>query len=427
MSRYLKILSESKFAKVSLFSAVSTLVKIFTAFILSKFVSIYTGASGIGVLGQFTSFFTMILPMSAGGILTGVTKYTSEYYSIQDDLRLKKLFKSALSLVLLISVLGSIVLISGASFFSFWLFNSTDYKWLITTLGVFLCLSSVNSLFLAIINGLQQFKAFNIINILTSVAGLLLTVIFISLSGLKGALLSLIVNQIFSFLIVTFYLVKIKALSFDSLNLVIEKSMLKGLLGFSAMALVTALSSQLVPILIRQEIMHSFGIKSVGFWEAMNRISSLHLLFITTTLTTYYLPKLSSLGINSLLEKEVLNVAKIVIPIVILSSFLIYVLRNVEIELLFTEEFVEMESLFLFQCIGDIFKIVSWVFSMVLLARSSFKTFIAGEIVFALVYLLLSKLLLDASGLVGVTFAYSITFFLYLLFCYWAFKRIVSK
>ncbi len=427
MSRLLKIISESKFAKVSLFSALSTFVKIVTAFLLSKFVSLHTGAYGMGILGQFTSFITMILPMAAGGILIGVTKYSSEYMSSQEDLKLRELFKTSISLVLIISLLFTAILLVWANFFSSWLFNTTEYSWLIITFGVFLSLSTINSLFLALINGLQRFKAFNVINTLTSLVGLLLTIVFILFSGLKGALLSLIINQIISCLIVTIYLFKIKVISFSRAYLGIESTILKGLLGFSVMAIVTALSSQLIPILIRQEITVHLGTTYVGFWEAMNRISSLHLLFITTTLTTYYLPKLSSITTNDLLEKEVFTVAKIVTPIVVVSSATIYIFRNLEIEILFTKEFAEMESLFLFQCIGDSFKIVSWVFSMVLLARFSFTIFIVGEIVFATVYYILGRYLIESSGLVGVTYAYAITFFLYLLFCFWAFKRIVTK
>lgn len=67
-------------------------------------------------------------------------------------------------------------------------------------------------------------------------------------------------------------------------------------------------------------------------------------------------------------------------PLLIIMSSTIYILRGFIIELLFSKEFIQMEILFKWQLFGDILKIISWLFSYVLIAKAKAKLFIITEI-----------------------------------------------
>ena len=69
--------------KTSLLTAISTIVKILSGFVINKFMAIYVGPSGIAIVGQLQSFMTMITTLSNGAISQGVVKYTAEYTSIE--------------------------------------------------------------------------------------------------------------------------------------------------------------------------------------------------------------------------------------------------------------------------------------------------------------------------------------------------------
>lgn len=92
----------------------------------------------------------------------------------------------------------------------------------------------------------------------------------------------------------------------------------------------------------------------------MNRISGLYLLFVTTSFSVYYLPKLSEIKTQVLL-KEIIKTYKIITPIIVISLILIFLLKNLVINVLFTKEFYPMKDLFFWQLLGDFFKIMSWI------------------------------------------------------------------
>jgi PST family polysaccharide transporter len=62
-------------------------------------------------------------------------------------------------------------------------------------------------------------------------------------------------------------------------------------------------------------------------------------------------------------------------------SISLYLGRNIVINVLFTDAFARMESLFPFQILGDFFKLISWVLAYIMIAKSMTKTYIIMEFV----------------------------------------------
>jgi PST family polysaccharide transporter len=65
-----------------------------------------------------------------------------------------------------------------------------------------------------------------------------------------------------------------------------------------------------------------------------------------------------------------------------------------------------MKSLFLFQLLGDVVKVGSWIVSNVLLAKAQIKSFIVLEIIFSLAYFVLSVVFFNVYGIRGLTIAF---------------------
>jgi PST family polysaccharide transporter len=87
-----------------------------------------------------------------------------------------------------------------------------------------------------------------------------------------------------------------------------------------------------------------------------------------------------------------------------------------------------MEQLFVYQLIGDFFKIAAWLIAYLMLAKAMTKLFIITEILFSTIYLVLGHVCVDLFGLIGLTIAFAINYFVYFLFmgCYFR-KLIFSK
>ncbi len=144
-------------------------------------------------------------------------------------------------------------------------------------------------------------------------------------------------------------------------------------------------------------------------------ISSMYLMIVTTTLSIYYLPKLSELTKKSDIRQELISGYKIIMPIVIIMALIIYFLQDFIIWLLFTEEFTPMKELFMWQLIGDVIKLASWLLAYLMLAKAMTKTFISTEIIFSVSFVVLSIWFVNNYGLVGMSYAFALNYFVYLI------------
>ena len=240
--------------------------------------------------------------------------------------------------------------------------------------------------------------------------------------GIKGALISIVITQsLASVLSVWFVIQLLKSwivLKIDNNSYWVFKVMAE----YALMAIVTAFTVPVAQLFIRNFINTNLSINEAGYWESLNRISAIHLLFITTSLVTYVLPRLSELTNPIEIKAEVRQFARVIIPIVTVTSVGIFIFRKFIIELLFTTSFMQAEPLFAMQMVGDFFKIISWIFGMYLLAKAKVGVYLLGEIVFSLILYLLTVFLVNKFGLVGTSYAYALVYFLYLIYCFLWFR-----
>ncbi|WP_312351325.1 O-antigen translocase [Empedobacter sp.] len=420
-----KILHSNELLKVFSFTGLSTLIKLLTSYITVKVVASIVGPSGIAIIGQLQNFVSIITTLGAGGINNGVVKYVSEY---KDDTSfIKKIIGNGFRItVLFSSVVGGLVLFM-SFFLSKWILLDSELYYVFMFLGLSLILMSINNFFISILNGYKEFKKYVIVNIITSVVGLFFTLILVYFLHLPGALIANVTYQSV-ILFVTIYFVR-KSVWFNQIYLwnKFDINIVKNFLSYSLMALVTAATAPVSQLFIRGYLIKKYSITAAGYWDAMNRISGLYLLFVTTSLGVYYLPKLSEIKSEKLLKNEVLKTYRLVLPIVFLSLIIMYFLKDFIISILFTKEFYPVKNLFSWQFLGDFFKIASWILAFIMVAKSKTKAFIITEIVFSLSIILLSYYFINFNGVVGATQAYFVNYFLYFIIMLIYFRKLLLK
>lgn len=381
---------------------------------INKILAIYVGPTGYAALGQFQNAMQMITTLASGAINTGVTKYTAEYQN--DDAQQSRLWQTAGTITLVSSSFLSLaVFIFSEQLAQFFLADSrlsTVFVWFSATLVLFV----FNTLLLAILNGRKEIPRFVLANIAGSVLALVVTTFMVVNWHVLGALVALAVYQSLSFFVTLALCLKTNWFSFGKLVGRVDWNVAKNLAKYTAMALTTAATVPMSQILIRNHLGETLGWQAAGYWEAMWRLSSAYLMLASTTLSVYYLPKLSELKSSKEIKAEIMSGYRVILPVVILSASLVYALRELVIAILFSKQFAPMENLFCWQLIGDVLKIASWLFAYVMLARAMTKLFIVSEIFFAILFYVLSVYFTSAFGLNGVTVAYAVNYFVYLIF-----------
>ena len=105
------------------------------------------------------------------------------------------------------------------------------------------------------------------------------------------------------------------------------------------------------------------------------------------------------------------------------GAFCVYLLRDVAISLLFTEDFRNARDLFAIQLAGDVIKIASWLYAYPMLSRGATKWFVGTEITFSLLLVVLSYAFISYAGLEGAPIAYLVNYSICFLFIFLNLKR----
>lgn len=423
MIKKIRNILKADIIKVFALNSISTLVRMLTGLISVKVVATIIGPSGVALVGQLNNFAAIILSLSTGGINGGITKYIAEYKN--DNSLVKECLSTAFKITVICSLIVGFFLIICNSYLSQYIMLTDDYGYVFIIFGFTLIFYALNTSVTSVINGFKEFKKYVKVNIAGSIIGVIFTITLVLLWGLKGALISAVTFQSIMLFITLWMIRKASWLKWSNFKNRINKNIAKKYFGYSLMAFTSAATVPVSQMLLRGYVITEISSIEAGWWEAMNRISNMYLMVITTSFSVYYLPRLSELTNNDELRHEIFKSYKLIIPSLIIGFSLIYFLRFFVINLLFTPDFKPMENLFIWQLCGDFFKMASWLLAYLMVAKAMTKWFIATEIGFSFSFVVLGFYFIKINGVVGITQAYLINYILYLLMMMLVFRKLL--
>lgn len=406
--------------KTSFLTAISTVITVISAFIINKVLAIYVGPSGLALVGQLKDFIAMITAISNGAITQGIVKYTAEYERIEEK---QKIFSTSIIISLTCSLVVSILLFVFSGYLSEILLKSSEYSSVFIIFGLTIFLFALNTVLMSILNGQKEIKKYVIANIVNSIVSLCITSLLIIKLNIIGVLYALVINQSIVFFMTLFFVIKSSWFKIEYFNQGIDKKSLVNLGKYSLMAITSALCVPISHLFIRNYIGENLSWGAAGYWQGIWYISTIYLMIITTSLSIYYLPRLSEIKDKTELKKEILNGYKIIIPVAISFALIVFFLKEHIILLAFDENFMPMLELFKWQLIGDVIKIASWLLGYITLAKTMTKTYILLEIFGSLSFVLFAVYFIKIYGLIGITFAFTINYMIYLLIIFYILRK----
>lgn len=419
----LKKIFTTDLVKVSFLSGISTLIRVITAFVSVKIVAKHLEPAGMALLGQLNNFSLIVLSISSGGINNGITKYVAQY--ADSPSRYRVLLSTAFRITATVSLFSGLVMILGAGYWARIILKDVNYISVFYIFGTTIILYTLNALLVSAINGFKEFRKYVTVNIISSLAGLLFAIVLTLTLGVFGALVALITYQSVVFVITLAMVSRSSWFSWKIFFGTFDKQEAIKLGHYAVMALVSAITVPLSQLVVRNHITSHLDLNQAGLWESMNRISAMYLMVVTTSLSVYYLPKLSGLKTDREVRNEVFSVYKMLIPFLIFVSGTIYMMRSYVIPILFDAKFHGMENLFAFQMIGDVLKMTTWVLGYILVAKAMTKTYVVVEIVATSLFATLSILFVNIFGTIGATIGYAAAFFCQLLIMIFIFRKLL--
>ena len=403
--------------KVTAMTGLLTLIKMAMGFVIAKVVAIYTGPTGMAMLGQVQSMVGSLNGIISAPAGSGIVRFTAEHKD-NGFASCSPWWRASLQWVLIISAITIPMGLLLADNIALWLFQDSTFAWVVMTTVCVLPLSAIGSLCNSVINGQQLYRRYVGLGMLSALLSSGVMLAMITMYNIQGALLAAAVQSALIGLVMLIANLRQPWLKVCYWWGKTDSQARKAIRGYMLMAITSALTVPVSLILVRSILIEQVGWDAPGQWQAVWKISEVYLGVITMALGTYYLPRLSSLkGVDAIVG-EIHKTARIIIPIVAVMALSVYLLRDVAISLLFTEEFRSARDLFAIQLTGDVVKIASWLYAYPMLSRGATKWFISTEILFSLLFVAFSYVFVSFAGLKGVPFAYLVNYTIYFIFIF---------
>lgn len=412
--KFIKKITEDKLFRITSLNSLSVMLRLGIGLITSKIIAVFIGPQGLALLGNFRNLVGSFETVSTLGFQNGIVKYIAE--TKEKELEFKKYVSTVCITVAVVSVVLSGFLYFFSVYWNSIIFGSHfDYSFVFKAFAFALPWYALSLVLVAVINGLGKFKNVIYINSIGNCIGLLVSAGFIYFYQTFGALLAVITTPALLFLISFYYINK----ELPILNLIrlefFEFKIIKKLSHYFLMAFVSGIVGSFVFLAVRKNIIATAGISQAGYWEAVTRISSYYLLFVSSILTLYFLPKLAVAKNNRETKKVFWAYYKTIFPFIILGLLFLYLSRFIIVEILFTKDFLPVASLFFWQLLGDLFKMASWILGYQFFAKKLTAAFIAAELFSLSITYFSSIFLIRIFGIQGVVMAHSLTYFVYLI------------
>ena len=416
-----KIISNNLILKITSLNTLVVGARLLMSLVVQNLLAQYTGQAGIAKVGQLRNISSMLMSLTSLGTFNGVVKYVSEYKS--DQKNLLKLFSTLYVVSFTASVVLFFILFFGASYLSNTLFFTNDYVVVFKVTAVAVPFISMHRIFTGVINGLSDYKKHAKIELISYFFGIVLLLVSLYFYSLKGVLVAIALTPMIQFTVLIIIFGKLLKEYIDFKSISFNIPLLKPLLGFTLMSFIGTVLLNYIEIDLRTLITDIISEAEAGSWTAMNSISKIYMQFITIIFPIYILPKYATIKTSFKFRKEVFQIYKTLIPLVLGGMLLVYFSRNILIQIIYTKEFLGMQSLFKWQLLGDFVKFVAIVLSYQFLANKQIKYFVVTELLSLSLYYIFGRCFVNDFGSEGIVMAHFLRYVIYLVIVFYILRH----
>ena len=412
-------------ARTTLLNGCATAVRLGAGLVVNKLLSVYVGPAGFGIIGQFQSLMAMVGAASGAVLSSGVTKLTAEHG--RDPAMQERVWRAALALGVGGAVVSGLVVLTLREPLARHLLGDAALAPALNWLAVAAALMALNTILLAALSGLKQVGAYVTANVAGSLLGVGAAAWLLPRYGLQGGLVALCVMQMIAGAATTLVFVRVRRSPWLGLVGRPDPAVMHALRGFAIMAATTAVAVPASLLVVREGLTRLGGPELAGQWQAMWKLSETHLLLLTTSLSLHFLPRFAEIRQGSALAAEVARGYRFVLPLVVITATVIYLLREPLTLLLFTPEFLPLVQALGAQLVGDVLKIGSWVPAFTMISHARTRLYVVTEIGFAALVAVACLLGARAAGLPGAAVGYMLTYALYWALLHWQLRVLVHR
>lgn len=368
----------------------------------AKILATMLGPYGLGVFSQANSFFILLQGFFALGLGSSLTKMIAEYRAREDFDSLNQTIVSVMALYGAASlVLISISTVASAPLAQF-AFNDLSYRHFIVLVSIAALGWVLQLEMLFTFRGLMHWRESSYTAIVGNSINIILVIVCVYLWGLNGAVISLLLAQMVNLTIASIFMVwrvapqhKVHFWHYRP-----NPGILRRLLNFAAPITLLNLVASVGYLLIRSQIVHQLGAEATGLYQAIYSVSSAYMGFLSNSIWSYGIPKISSLGENRAAAVNVQNNSlRVSLLILIPFSLMLMTGREIWIPILYSSAFLSIAPLFIWQFMGDILLVVRQNILLTLIPFEKIRNYFIEGMTYWVGYVLLAIVMIPQIGI----------------------------
>lgn len=405
--------------KVTALMSSTTVINIILNTLKVKVMASLIGTSGMGVFSLFQSIYNIFL--SIGSVVAGgsVVKAVAETNATKNYSQLQILQHLLIRMALLTGLLSGLIIYLYSKSIALTIFDDVSLQFEIQLMSFVPVIINLSLFWQSWLNGLRQVKKIVKIRLYSS--------FIITLSSI--ALLYFFHKDAIIYLVLilpvpAFILSRINSTLLGKPSQTITRKNYIDILNVIKLGVALVILSlifQFGVFYARTLITEFGGLTSTGIVFASWAISMSYVEIFLSALSVEYYPKLVELknnlnATNELINKQINLLLMVIFPVLIA----LYILAPYIIPFLYSENFNLASSILRYQLIGDIFKVLSWIFGYVLIVHGYIKTSLLLQLQWVTIYLFslqfgFEPFGLDITGMAFLT-SYLLSFILSYIF-----------
>ena len=405
--------------------------KIIISVIRSKALAIFLGPTGVGVLGLLSSTVDFIYSLTNLGLGTSAIRDISQANQEGDINKLSFVSQVFKKIVWITGFFGVAICLFLSPMWSYISFKNYDYTVTIMFLSIAVLSKLLSEGQNSLMQGTHKMKLMAKSNVWGNTLGLVTTLPLYYFFGIKAIGPALLLTYLLSLLVSWYYSHKIEL---DKVAVSFKEAIKEGriMIKFGALIALSGLLTVGASYVVRVFIGHHGGLAEVGLYTAGFSVVITYVGMVFTGMGTEYFPRLASkannndefnLTINEQMQISILMIAPLICAFIIFSKIAILVL--------YSEEFLGIESMIYLAILAILFKAPSWCCSYAILSKGDSKLFFWTEFASLLVMLVCNIGFYLLWGLSGLGIAYIVLYLYYLiqewLVCKQRYGLIISK
>lgn len=389
------------FGFVQVFKAVIAIVK-------NKLVAMLIGPEGMGLLGIFNSTVQMIQTGAGLGVNQSAVRDVAEAKGSGDHERVSRIIKVTNLVVIFTGLLGCLVTLILSHYLSVWTLGSTAYTVSYCILAIVVALNIINEGKQALLKGTRYLRALAYASMIGTVVGLVTAIPLYFFFGKEGIVPELLIASILALVVSQYYVRKIPT---ESVSLSPEETVkeAKPMVKMGVALMFVTLLQTITSFAINAFIRYKGGLIDVGMFSAGGYVLTGYFGVITTALMTDYYPRIAAVNKDNDKLQDELNKQSMVSVVLCCPLIVLFIaLMPLFIEVLYSKDFLPALEYLRFGIYWTVITISSNQVDMILVAKYNTKIFMTIAISVRLIQLILSILLYNYWGLLGLGISYGL-------------------